>query len=102
PVHPLTQLLQSLLEWKAGVVRDVVCPSHEGVDGAQSIALMCGENQESVVEVFCGGACDMTANTVRCPQLQRGIAHRNFLVAARASSQSLRGFEITGRRVSTS
>ena len=66
---PLRQLLPALLQGKSRVVGDIVRATHKGVNRADGVAFMAGQNQEAVVEILGGGACDMATNAVRCPQL---------------------------------
>ena len=85
-----------------GIVGDVVGVPHEGVHRRQGIALARRKHQESVVEILGRRARDVAADSVGSPQLQRVFAHSRFPSAARATSQSLRGLEMTGREFSTS
>src|SRR5258708_10471290 len=110
--EPGVELEAAFIEDEGGVVGDIVAAAHEGVDGAQGFALALGQDQKGVVEIFGVGAGDTAAYRIRHLELRRGgsprdqdllcsCAHSNFPRAARATSASLRGLEITGRRPST-
>ena len=100
---------------EAGVVGDVIAAAHEGVDGAESLALALGQHEKCVIEILGVGARDAAAHRIGHGELRRSGTPRdqhglgsgthnvpsNFPSAARATSASLRGLEITGRRPST-
>jgi len=51
-IEPGIELLAALFEDEAGIVGNVIATAHEGVDGAESLALALGKNKKCVVEIF--------------------------------------------------
>src|SRR5438128_1163342 len=113
--EPGGQPLPSLRRRGAGFITDVIAVPHECVHRAQSVPLVAGQHQKTIVEIFRCSPGDTAAYRIRRRELglrnRAGLdletaAHflspRSFPNAARATSASLRVLEITGRRRSTS
>ena len=64
-IEPEVQLLAAFLQAERGVVGDVVAASHEGIDGAESLALAARQDEERVVEILRRRAGDAAAHGVR-------------------------------------
>src|SRR5579864_5879233 len=114
-VEPGVEFLAAFGKAQRRIVSDVVATAHEGVDGAQGLALASRQNQKSVVEILGGSSRDAAADRIRHDELRLRWSPRNGNLlragaqlfppllprslprAARATSASLRGFEIAGR-----
>ncbi len=119
-IQPRLQPLPSFIRRLFEVVGNVVAAAHEGVHRAQRLALGVGQDEESVVEILGRRAGDAAAYGICDRDLRRGrrkwrghglhggahirlprLPPSSFPNAARATSASLRVFEIAGRRPST-
>ena len=118
-VKPDVKFLTAVGQTQRGIVSDVIAGAHEGVDGAQRFALAARQGEKRIVEVLGRRAGDApayrighdelgrsggpgTGNLLRArahgfPPSFRPTVPMSFLVAARATSESLRGFEMDGR-----
>src|SRR4029077_20176612 len=118
-VKPRFELLTAFGRAQLGVIGNVIAAPHEGVDGAEGVALAAGQDQKRVIEILCRHAGNTLAHGIRHDELRRSRrpwhgdrlrtgAHReppespNILAkAAWATRASLRDLEIAGRLPST-
>src|SRR5258708_963864 len=82
-------------------VTQVIGMAHERIHRAKRVALLPGQSEERVIKILRFGAGHSAAYGVRHGKL---LVHASppFCSNARATSQSLRGFEIAGRDFNTS
>src|SRR5271154_5494795 len=76
-VEPGFEFLTALGETQRGIVGKIVTLAHEGVNGAQGLALASRKHEEGVVEILGGGAGDAAAHGIRHDQLRRSWAPRD-------------------------
>src|ERR1700719_4087611 len=110
-VHPGIELLFAVACRERRIVGDVIAAAHESVNRAQGLAFAFGKDEKTVIKILGLCARDSPAYRVRHVELRLGrdkrgrklrhAAHISLCKAARATSASLRCFEITGRRPST-
>ena len=118
-VNPDVKFLTAVGQAQRGIVSNVIAGAHEGVDGAQRFALAARQGEKRIIEVLGRRAGNALAYRIRHDELGwsrgpgtgnllRARAHgfppsfcstvpRSFLLAARATSESLRGLEMDGR-----
>src|SRR6185437_5575694 len=85
---PLAQPLLFLGNIKSRIVRDVVRVAHKSIYSAESIALLRGQDKETVVEVLRGAAGHSSAHRIGMAELM--MRHSTLPMAARATRRSLR------------
>ena len=113
-IEPGVEVFATLGAWAGFVVGDIVGVTHEGVDGADGVALRLGESEEGVVEVLRLTAGDGGAFLIGGGELEIGEAKSagsgggrdqnalHLLARARSSRAALRVLEMAGRARRTS
>src|SRR6266478_1339185 len=111
-IKPLRQLVAPLVEAEGVVVGNVIAAPHERIHRTERIALGSRQDGKAVIEISGGRTGDVPANRISDVELRRrrrklhgriphGGTHSSFPSIARATSASLRVFEMAGRRPST-